>query len=111
MITLLAYSISCWGSKSFNPSTGERATPSDSVLISYNDLRIANSKFIELEYEKIANSKLRQIVTNDSVIIDEYRNITDRLTKKNKKFKRQRNFFASITGILVAVTTVLLVVK
>ena len=51
MIALLGYSTNSYASNStdyLNLSTGELVIPADSVLISYNDLRIVNSKFIPL---------------------------------------------------------------
>ena len=60
--------------------------PDDSVLVSYNDLRNANSKMIELKYTKEANSKLKDIISNDSIIQVKQANI---INTTNKKVKRQ----------------------
>lgn len=66
----------------------------DSVLVAYNDLRKVNAKLVELNYEKQINSKLRDIIYNDSIVIDVASSAISKLsednTKLNKKIKRQR---------------------
>ena len=42
----------------------------DSVLIAISDLKIANAKMIELNYEKEINEQLRGLIQTDSNIID-----------------------------------------
>ena len=49
MIVLLSYSINLLAQNNKHFSTGEL----DSVRISYNDLRIVNSKLVELDYTKV----------------------------------------------------------
>ena len=71
-IVLLCYSINLSATNTNNSPTGEVTAKSDSVLIAYSDLRIANSKMIQLEYEKEINKKLRTIVANDSIVIRNY---------------------------------------
>lgn len=105
MIALLSYSTSCWASNI--PSTGERA---DSVLISYDDLRIVNSKFIELEYEKEKNTKLRQVIANDSIIIRDYTDLNTNLKKDCKKATAQRNICLGV-AVLAIIATIILAVK
>ena len=51
MIALLSYSINLYANNYHIPSTGE-VVREDSVLISYNDLKVVNGKLIELKYEK-----------------------------------------------------------
>lgn len=90
-----------------NPSTGERVNVADSVLISYDDLRIANSKLMELEYEKRINTNLRQIVHNDSIVINDYAKLNEKLRNNNKKIKRQRNIclgvaIAAVLGSIIS---------
>lgn len=85
------------------PSTGER----DSVLISYNDLRIVNSKLVELNYTKQINTKLKAIIANDSIIVSNYKSITNKLNTSCKTYKKQRNVVfitavAAIVGLLVS---------
>lgn len=94
-----------------NLSTGEVVTPNDSVLISYDDLRIVNSKLIELEYEKAINGTYRNIIANDSIIINDYTELTTRLNQDCKKAIKQRNI-AIGSGVLVTIlATILLLVK
>ena len=68
MIVLLGCSINLLANNtnidSFHPSTGEVVQFKDSVLISYDDLRLVNSKLIEL--------KCFSILTN-SILTKEYR--------------------------------------
>lgn len=82
----------------------------DSVLISYNDLRLVNSKLIELDYEKKINTALRTIVANDSIIIQHYKNNNTLLNKSYKKAIRQRNI-AIGGGIVFSIVTLLLLLK
>ena len=102
MIVLLSCSISLFANNSDNSSTGEQ----DSTLISYNDLRVVNSKLIELDYTKQINTKLKNIITNDSITVSSYKSINNKLTKSCKTYKRQRNVtfvtaVAAIVGLLV----------
>lgn len=101
MIVLL---LNCGTSWCVNDSTFFYGGASDSVFISYDDLRIANSKMVELKYEKELNTTLYGIIYNDSIIIDEYEKVikynTDECNKNKKKLKRQRNIAA---GSAVAV--------
>lgn len=88
MIALLGYSTNLYASNptdSLNLSTGEIVTPEDSVLISYNDLRIVNSKLIQLDYEQQINANLRSIIKNDSIIIKDYQVLNDRINKNRKE--------------------------
>lgn len=113
MIVLLSYSTNLYASNptdSLNLSTGEIVTPEDSVLISYNDLRIVNSKLIQLDYEQQINANLRTIIKNDSIIIKDYQVLNDRINKNRKKVVRQRNI-AIGTGILFFISSILLLVK
>lgn len=102
MIALLNCSINLSANDSI-PSTGEQ----DSTLIAYNDLRVVNSKLIELNYTKQINTKLRTIIANDSVIVSNYKAITDNLNASCKTYKKQRNVafitaVAAIVGLLVS---------
>lgn len=83
--------------------------PNDSVLVSYNDLRKANAKMIELKYTKEANSKLRDIISNDSVIQVKQANVINTTNKKVKRLKKERNVFGgiSIISILAVIIAVL----
>lgn len=118
MIVLLGCSINLLASNvdmtCTHPSTGgvvvEDTNVKDSVLISYNDLRLANSKLIELDYEKKINTTLRTIVANDSIIIQHYKNNNTLLNKSYKKAIRQRNI-AIGGGIVFSIVTLLLLLK
>ena len=101
MIVLSSYSTSwCQNEQDTIPSTGERVYTPDSVLISFNDLRKANAKMVELRYEKEINDSLRSIIVNDDKIIREYSSWNNSLTKQITSYKRQRN--TAIGGGLVA---------
>lgn len=113
MIVLLGYSTNLYASNptdSLNFSTGEIVIPEDSVLISYNDLRIVNSKLIQLDYEQQINANLRNIIKNDSIIIKDYKVLNDRINKSRKKVIRQRNT-AIGAGVLFFISSILLLVK
>ena len=116
MIALLSCSINLYANDYHISSTGE-VVREDSVLISYNDLKIVNSKLIELKYEKETNNILRTIIRNDSLVIDTLTIDNLRLTtevqtsnKLNKKYKKQRNvgFCIGIAGIIA---TILMLIK
>lgn len=113
MIVLLGYSTNLYASNktdSLNLSTGDVFIPEDSVLISYNDLRIVNSKLIQLDYEKQINANLRTIIKNDSIIIKDYKLLNNRINKNCKKAVRQRNV-AIGAGVLFFISSILLLVK
>ena len=116
MIVLLNYSINSYSNTINNSSTGE-VVQEDSVLISYNDLKVVNGKLIELKYEKETNNILRTIIRNDSLIIDTLTVDNLRLTsevkklnKLNKKYKKQRNVGFDI-GIAGIIATILMLIK
>ena len=52
--------------------TGVRVSD-EYALVSYDALRIANAKMAELEYEKEINKNLKEIIVNDSIIINQYK--------------------------------------
>lgn len=113
MIALLGYSTNLYASNqtdSLNLSTGEIVIPEDSVLISYNDLRIVNSKLIQLDYEQQINANLRTIIKNDSIIIKDYQVLNNKINKNRKKAVRQRNI-AIGTGVLFFISSILLLAK
>ena len=116
MIALLSYFINLYANNYHIPSTGE-VVREDSVLISYNDLKVVNGKLIELKYEKETNNILKTIIRNDSLIIDTLTVENFRLTsevqtlnKSNNKYKKQRNvgFGVGIAGIIA---TILMLIK
>lgn len=89
----------------------ENTIVKDSVLVSYNDLRLANSKLIELNYEKKINNKLRSIITNDSIIIEDYKVLNERINKDCKKAISQRNIMFGSATVLFITTIITLLVK
>lgn len=88
----------------------EDAGVKDSVLISYDDLRLVNSRLIELDYEKKINTTLRSVIANDSIIIQHYKSNTALMNKSYKKAIRQRNLAIS-GGTLFSIVTLLLLLK
>ena len=116
MIVLLSCFINLYGNTINNSSTGE-LEQKDSVLISYDDLRIVNRKLIELNYERETNIIFRKIIRNDSLIIDtltidntKLNSEIEILNKLNKKYKKQRNIGFSF-GIITTITTILMLIK
>ncbi len=115
MIALLGCSINLSANNtdvdSLHLSTGEVVQHKDSVLISYDDLRIANSKLIELEYERQINNNLRCIITNDSIIIQDYKLLNEKINKDCKKAVRQRNIALGGAAALFITTIITLLVR
>ena len=110
MIVLLSCSTSwCQNDNTTIPSTGEPAATPDSVLISFDDLRKANAKMVELKYQKEINDSLRSIIKNDDTIMREYSRNIDALKKQVKQATRQRNlaigggFLATLSLALLAI--------
>ena len=115
-IVLLSYFINLYANNYHIPSTGE-VVQEDSVLISYNDLKVVNGKLVELKYKKETNNILRTIIRNDSLVIDTLTIDNLRLTteiqtlnKSNKKYKKQRNVGFGI-GIAGIVATIFMLIK
>ena len=109
MIALLSYSTSwCQNNVSLS-STGEQYGKSDSVLISYDDIRIVNSKLIQLKYEKEINDSLKVIINNDDKIIKEYTNNIKSLNTKIKKVTTQRNIIC--IGGIVSILALIIFIK
>ena len=99
MIALLSCSTNLLiSSVAANSSTG--GLPEDSLTISYDDLRKANSKLIELEYEREINKNLKSIICNDSVAINVLSSKIARMegeyNKQIKQVKKQRNVAGGI---------------
>ena len=102
MIVLLSYSINS-SSKVYIPFTG--GLEHDSIKVAIDDLRKANTKLIELSYEKDINKNLRQIIRNDSVLAEQARQRYLVLDRSCKKIKKQRNI-----GVGVAIGSILLLI-
>ena len=107
MTVLLSCSINLSSSGQVaNSSTGVLG---DSVKISINDLRKANIKLIQLDYEKAINNNLRQIIVNDSVLAEQARQRYILLDRTCKKIKKQRNIGvgAAIGSILLFIISII----
>lgn len=114
MIVLLSCSINLSANNDVvqhNPFTGERITSNDSVMISYDDLRIVNSKLIELNYEKQININLRNIISNDSILIHDYKVLNDKIKKEYNKEIRVRNIAIGSAALFFITTIITLFVK
>ena len=107
MIVLLSYSTSWCQSNVSLSSTGEQCGKSDSVLISYDDIRSVDSKLIQLKYEKEINDSLRVIISNDDKIIKEYNNNIKILNTNINKVIKQRNIIG--LGGLVIITALIFI--
>ena len=107
MIALLSYSTSWCQSNVSLSSTGEQCGKSDSVLISYDDIRTVNAKLIQLKYEKEINDSLRVIIKNDDKIIKEYNNNIKSLNTNINKAIKQRNIIG--LGGLVIITALIFI--
>ena len=108
MIVLLSCSTSLSSrGQTINSSTG--GFTDDSVKVAINDLRIVNSKLVELKYEKEANKILRNIVHNDSCIIADNDKTIGKLKTKVKKVTKQRNMIgvAGATSIILFIISIL----
>lgn len=102
MIVLLSCSTNLL-SKELNSSTG--GLVDDSVKVAISDLRKANVKLIQLDYERDINKSLRQIVRNDSVLAEQARQRYLLLDRSCKKIKKQRNI-----GVGAAIGSILLLI-
>ena len=91
------------------PSTGGVSETPDSVLISYDDLRIVNSKLIELKYEKDINKNLREVIKNDSILIDNYNQEVSTYRNKSIRYKTERNIAAGggVIAVIIAILSLL----
>lgn len=109
MIALSVCSINLSANDDVDSSTGELVERNDSVLIAYDDLRLANAKLIELEYQKEINDKLKQVITNDSIAISEYSKMNNRIRKDYDKTVRQRNIAVGV-GVAAIVTAIIIAI-
>lgn len=98
MIVLLSCSINSL-SKVYIPFTG--GLERDSVKVAIDDLRKANTKLIELSYEKDINKNLRQIVRNDSILAEQARQRYILLDRSCKQIKKQRNIAYCSSGVAI----------
>lgn len=110
MIVLLSYSTSWCQNKHTIPFTGVVEQGDTLIEVPISTIKIANSKMIELKYQKEINSNLKQVVVNDSIIISGLKN--NLLYEQNavKKYKKQRNIAggAGIGALLLAILALIL---
>ena len=66
---------------------------------------------IELKYTKEINSKLKDIIKNDSIIQVKQANIINTTNKKVKRFKNERNIFAGVSIISMKIRVVINMLK
>ena len=100
MIVLLSCSTSLSSrGQTINSSTG--GFTDDSVKVAINDLRKANIKLIQLDYEKDINKNLRQIIVNDSILAEQARQRYILLDRSCKKIKKQRNIAYCSSGVAI----------
>lgn len=109
MIVLLNCSINLYANNDEHSSTGVLSNQ-DSTLISYDDLRIVNSKLIELNYQKEINEHLKSVVVNDSIIIADYQKLNNEISKDCVKLRRERNA-GIIVSIIAILTSIVLLLK
>lgn len=98
MIVLLSCSINS-SSRVYTSFTG--GVERDSVKVAIDDLRKANTKLIELSYEKDINKNLRQIIRNDSVLAEQARQRYILLDRSCKQIKKQRNIAYCSAGATI----------
>ena len=115
ILLLLNYSISYAQSDTTSFfSTGEVLETKDSVLLPIELVKVANTKMIELKYEKEINKQLKDIVRNDSIInnalSDSINNTQIRCGEEVKRIKKQRNIIGGSLGAATTVSIILLII-
>lgn len=77
----------------------------DTICIPVELLKVANAKMVELEYEKQINENLREVVYNDSIVIDDLCNTIEHnevvYTANINKVETQRNIAIGTSAILL----------
>ena len=73
----------------------------DSIKVDNDESRKANTKLIELSYEKDINKNLRQIIKNDSVLAEQARQRYILLDRSCKQIKKQRNIAYCSAGATI----------
>ena len=107
MIALLSCSWS-WSKINATSLTGE--LKEDSVLISIDDIRKANAKMIELEYEKQINCNLTDIINNDSIAIRLLnQRITDIQIEDGRTIRRLKTERNTLGGLSIGLTILLII--
>ena len=85
----------------------------DSVVVSVDALRIANTKMIELKYEKEINANLQEVIRVDSVLISSFESNIFAIKKQAKEeidnMKKQRNKAIAIGSASSSILLILLI--
>ncbi len=85
----------------------------DSVVVSVDALRIANTKMIELKYEKEINANLQEVIRVDSVLISSFESNLFAIKKQAKEeidnMKKQRNKAIAIGSASSSILLILLI--
>lgn len=85
----------------------------DSVIVSVDALRIANTKMIELKYQKEINANLQEVIRVDSVLISSFESNLFDIKKQAKEeidnMKKQRNKAIAIGGASSSILLILLI--
>lgn len=85
----------------------------DSVIVSVDALRIANTKMIELKYEKEINANLQEVIRVDSVLISSFESNLFAIKKQAKEeidnMKKQRNKAIVIGSASSSILLILLI--
>ena len=85
----------------------------DSVIVSVDALRIANTKMIELKYEKEINANLQEVIRVDSVLISSFESNLFAIKKQAKEeidnMKKQRNKAIAIGSASSSILLILLI--
>jgi hypothetical protein len=89
--------MSCYGGSSTQILPTGDVVPTDSVLVSYDDIRKTNSKLIELFYVKEENAKLREICVLDSAAISSLKTQVKVCNRKLKNRKRALNVLSVVS--------------
>lgn len=93
--------LSCFTSSYANNDCSLLRGSNDSTLISYNDLRLVNSKLIELEYTKQINDKYKELHKVDSTSIVVLNNNIKNVSNKVRKITKERNIAISVVGVSI----------
>lgn len=102
MIVLSNYSIS-WSKNnnqdSFTGVVDSTTNVQDSVFIAFSDLKVANSKMIELDYVKQINIKLNENIKLDSIYNRTILRELEQRKVENTDLRRDRHNIGILAGI------------
>lgn len=110
MIVLLSCSTSWCQNNTTIPFTGVLEEGDTLIEVPISTIKIANSKMIELKYEKKINANLKEVILNDSIIINGLQNNVLYEQNKAKEYKKQRNIVggAGVGAIILSILILLL---